>query len=193
MLALALCSLALAGCADDAPPDGADGRATTSGAAATPTQGTDADDDATASTEAPAPSLQETPVRIEGSTAAGACASVCHYEMTDTAFNVLEPDGGVRLAGTLTWDAVSPTSEQLTLYVPTYIGGEYHWEPGYPSASGASPLVFDLDLTGLGGVPLGLIFGNGVAAGTPAGVAAVQTPQGFVLDAVYTTSGASVP
>lgn len=185
-MALLSASVVLAGCADDGTAQDPSGAAQPDLAEQADAAAQPAGPGATAS---PTPAAwTETPVRIEGSTAVGACASVCHYEMTDTAFSVLTPDQGVRLAGTLTWEAVSPTSEQLTLYVPTFIGGEYHWEPGYPSASGPSPLAFDLDLTGLGGVPLGLIVGNGVATGTPAGVVAAQTPQAFLLEAVYTTA-----
>lgn len=186
---LLVLALALAGCSDAPAAGPADGPDQSEGGkqAGDATPGTDSAADPPTATSA---TETRTPVHVDGSTALGACASVCHYEMTDTAFHVLSPDGGVRLAGTLSWDAASPTSEQLTLYVPTYIDGDYHWEPGYPSASGPSPLAFDLDLTGLGGVPLGLIIGNGVAAGTPAGVVAVQTPQAFVLDAVYTTVAA---
>lgn len=181
LLAATLAALLLAGCSDAPAPDepvaapGAETASDASPSASPPT--------------APTPSRgeRETPMALEGSTAAGACASVCHYEMTDGAFHVLDADGGgLRLRGTLTWSAVSPTSQELTLYVPAYIGGDYHWEPGYPAAAGPSPLAIDLDLSGLGGVPLGLIVGNGVAAGTPAGVVAVQTPQPFSLEAVYT-------
>lgn len=137
------------------------------------------------------------PVHVEGNTAAGACAAAggqevaCHYEMTEEAFGSIEAEGlPLRLAGTLVWESVSPTSEQLTLYVPAYDDGAYHWEDGYPMAAGTSPLAFDLDLTMLQGHGLGLIVGNGYGAGVPTGYAFAQTPQDFVLDAVLTTTEA---
>lgn len=178
-------AVVLAGCSDGS--GAAAGGATATGAPAGPAPA--GDQAGLPPADAPAAERDDTattPIHIEGSTAVGACAVVqCHYEMTDTAFTTLEPAGGLRLSGTLTWDAVSPTSEELTLYVPTLVDGESHWEPGYPSASGPSPLAFDLDLAGLGGVSLGLIVGNGVATGVPGGVVAVQTPQAFTLDATY--------
>ena len=180
-----LLALAGAGCAAPAS-DGAGPvpGATPPGAAgvATPPTGLPAQ-------EGEAPATTATPVRVQGSTAAGACAAgQCRYELADTAFGELPRAGvGLRLAGTLTWDAAAPTSETLTVYVPLLVDGEYRWAPGYPAASGTSPLVFDLDLSGLNATDLGLIVGNGVAAGSPLGVFAVQTPQPFSLEATYTS------
>ena len=187
--AVAILSMA-AGCAE--PPAGADeeaGGAASSAPLASPST-TSAGAAAASPPDAGQAATTETPVHVDGSTAAGACAAgQCHYELADTAFGELPATGGMglRLAGTLTWDAVSPTSETLTVYVPTFVDGEYHWEPGYPAATGTSPLAFDLQLAGLASERLGLIVGNGVAAGSPLGVFALQTPQEFVLDATYTS------
>lgn len=132
------------------------------------------------------------PIHIEGSTAAGACLAaaaqeLCRYEMTATAFNdVRNARPALWLNGTLAWDAVSPTSQTLTLYVARVVDGQYVWAPGDAAASGTSPLSFELALGSTGGGEVAILVGNGAVTGLPTGYAAVQTPQAFVLDAVLT-------
>jgi hypothetical protein len=185
----ALLALASAGCAAPA----ADGAGPVPGATSSAPAGAPPPPTGSPGEDGAAPATTDTPVRVEGSTAAGACAAgQCRYELADTAFGELPRAGvGLRLAGTLTWEAVAPTSETLTVYVPLLVDGEYQWAPGYPAATGTSPLVFDLDLSGLNATDLGLIVGNGVAAGSPLGVFAVQTPQPFSLEATYTSRTAA--
>lgn len=132
------------------------------------------------------------PLAFDGSTAAGACVATpaggpCEYRFTDTAFSVLDAQGVLRLNGTMTWQATSPASTTLTLYVPRVVDGEYVWGPGDPAASGTSPLAFDLDLSAFGNETAGLIVGNGVVAPAPGGYAALQVPQAFRLEATLTS------
>ena len=179
----------LAGCSGDAPRPGAADDAGAPGQGDTQASGPAADASA-----APEDATLATPLRIEGSTAAGGCVAAgpqeaCHYELDDSAFHVVDAPGRpLRLRGNLSWDAMSPASQTLTLYVPAVVDGEFVWEPGDPAASGTSPLAFDLDLASLGDATAGLVVGNGVVAPFAAGYAAVQAPQAFTLEAVYVSA-----
>jgi len=135
--------------------------------------------------------LQQWPIQVDGTTSTGGCVGTmstweCRYANGKDDFDPLPTEGTpVRLNGTVTWDAATPASPGLNVYLlVSDAGGGYQYLSS-TLVSGTSPLSFDYDLAPYAGsdIAVGVSTTSGeyvVAAGASAG-----TPQDFHLDATY--------
>jgi hypothetical protein len=182
LVILLLTALALAGCASHDPPAAAPAPAA-SQAAKVPV----APETVTAKRMAVA-----TPVHLAGQTRAGGCAYVmgvgsCQYQMGHDDFAPLDAKGQpLSFQGTVTWAAAAPTSAELMVYILVARDNGYWWDSSMPTASGPSPLSFDLDLGKVDG-GIAIYVGDIQGAGAVVGYVNLQTPQDFVLDGTYTS------
>lgn len=152
-----------------------------------------AGDAAAASAEAGAEPVlvaQDDPVHLEGTTSTGGCvyamgAGSCEWVNGAGNFQPLDGGSPLRLAGTLTWSAVTP--DELSVYVLHERDGSYWFDEGSPVLWGPSPLAFDFDLSKYAETPVAIGVSSNSGVGVPMGYASYGTSQDFVLDAVHTS------
>lgn len=143
-----------------------------------------------AAAPAPGPSLDVSPVELEGRTTTYGCvvtpvATNCQAFMGGKALQPFADgeDNALRLTGNLTWIADTPATASLNAYL--VVDNRYQY--GFPVAYGPSPVVVDFDLTPYAGHFLAIGISSTSCTCSMVGGVVLAGPQDFVFRGEFTS------